>query len=73
MLERKAKPPEASPVGLLDLNVTDGEIEFKNVVFAYPSAPDKPVLNGISFKIAKHSKVALVGDSGAGKSTTQLP
>jgi len=68
MLERKAKLPEASPVDLLDLNVSDGEIEFKNVTFASPTTPDKPVLNGISFKVLKHSKVALVGDSGAGKS-----
>lgn len=72
MLERKPKAPEASKGNLPDLQVTDGEIQFKDVVFAYPNNPDKIVLNGISFKISKHSKVALVGDSGAGKSMFML-
>jgi ABC-type multidrug transport system fused ATPase/permease subunit len=44
-----------------------GEIELKDVVFSYPKTPDKIALDGVNLKIAKHSKVALVGDSGAGK------
>jgi len=49
-------------------------IEFKKVSFAY--APSEPgtvapvVLNGISFKIERGSRVAIVGPSGSGKSTT---
>ncbi len=46
-----------------------GEIAFQDVYFEYPSRPDMPVLNGISMKIGKGEKVALVGQSGAGKST----
>lgn len=69
MLERKPRAPEYSPVQLLDLNVTKGEIEFRNVTFSYPNNPERVALNGISFKVARNTKVALIGDSGAGKST----
>ena len=47
----------------------DGVIEFKDVRFAYPSKPDLDVLNGIDFKINKGEKIALVGESGCGKTT----
>ncbi|KAF8891689.1 hypothetical protein BD779DRAFT_1512462 [Infundibulicybe gibba] len=50
-----------------DLIVTDGEIEFENVSFSYDGR--STALNAISFKVPKGSSVALVGDSGAGKST----
>ncbi len=46
-----------------------GEVEFKNVAFNYPSRADLEVLNDISFKINSGEKIALVGYSGAGKST----
>jgi ABC-type multidrug transport system fused ATPase/permease subunit len=47
--------------------IKEATIEFKNVSFYYESS--EKVLNGISFKIGKHEKIALVGHSGAGKST----
>ena len=46
-----------------------GEIEFDNVSFAYPSRPDFTVLDSLNFKIRSGEKVALVGQSGSGKST----
>lgn len=46
-----------------DLN---GDIEFKNVCFKYDS---NEVLDGISFKVNKGQTVALVGESGGGKTT----
>jgi ATP-binding cassette subfamily B protein len=71
LLERQEQAPEASPVPLLDLHVTEGAIEFKDVIFTYPNVEDKtkPTIGGISFKVAPRSKVALIGDSGAGKTT----
>jgi ATP-binding cassette, subfamily B, bacterial len=46
-----------------------GNIEFKNVAFNYPSRPDIMVLKDLSLKINSGEKIALVGHSGAGKST----
>ena len=45
-----------------------GEIEFKDVWFRYPTRP-KHILRGVSFKVHPSSKVAFVGPSGCGKST----
>lgn len=50
-----------------ELHVEDGEIEFDNVTFSYDGR--NPALSGVSFKVPKNSSVALVGDSGSGKST----
>ncbi len=46
-----------------------GEIEFKNVSFAYPMRPNNFVLKNLSFKIKPGQNVAFVGSSGSGKST----
>ncbi|KNC99518.1 uncharacterized protein SPPG_04909 [Spizellomyces punctatus DAOM BR117] len=45
-------------------------IEFRDVVFRYPSRPEVPVLNGLNLKIEPGQFTALVGPSGCGKSTT---
>ncbi|KAI8975885.1 hypothetical protein BD414DRAFT_172105 [Trametes punicea] len=50
-----------------DLIVENGEIEFDNVNFSYDKRTT--ALEGVSFKVPKGSAVALVGESGAGKST----
>ncbi|MEP7196326.1 MAG: ABC transporter transmembrane domain-containing protein [Saprospiraceae bacterium] len=46
-----------------------GDVEFQNMSFHYPSRNDIRVLDNISLKINKGQRVALVGSSGAGKST----
>ena len=46
----------------------EGRVEFKNVTFGYE--PHKPVLKEVSFTVAPGEMIGLVGQSGAGKSTT---
>jgi ATP-binding cassette subfamily B protein len=46
-----------------------GALAFEDVLFAYPERPDVAALNGIDFAIAAGETIALVGASGAGKST----
>ena len=47
----------------------NGQISLKNLNFAYPSRKDQKVLNDINLSIESNKMVALVGHSGAGKST----
>lgn len=51
------------------LSNLQGQIEFKNVHFSYPSRTDHEVLKNISFKIEPGQLIALVGSSGSGKTT----
>lgn len=46
-----------------------GDIQFKDVHFSYTTRPDTKVLDGISFNIEAGKSLALVGESGCGKST----
>ena len=46
-----------------------GNIEFDNVKFCYPTRPDTTALNDVSVKIKPGETVAIVGSSGSGKST----
>lgn len=47
--------------------VENATIQFENVHFSYHDA--RPILNGITFQVEAGKKVAIVGESGAGKST----
>lgn len=47
----------------------EGNIEFNNVKFTYPSRPNVPILDNFSLTIEPGQTVALVGASGSGKST----
>ncbi|KAM9572887.1 LOW QUALITY PROTEIN: ATP-binding cassette sub-family B member 5 [Guaruba guarouba] len=48
----------------------EGNIEFRNIHFAYPARPDVQVLQGLSVKVNKGQTLALVGSSSCGKSTS---
>jgi ABC-type multidrug transport system fused ATPase/permease subunit len=63
----EAKPSVIS--GSDNLSEVVGEIEFKGVWFEYPSRPGEDVLKGLDLKILPQKITAIVGDSGAGKST----
>nr|WP_207628767.1 lipid A ABC transporter ATP-binding protein/permease MsbA [Photorhabdus cinerea] len=54
--------------GKLELKKADGNIEFRNVTFCYPTK-EQPALQNISMHIPAGKIVALVGRSGSGKST----
>lgn len=47
----------------------NGDISFEDVSFAYPSRPEITVLDGLNFSVQAGETIALVGQSGAGKST----
>lgn len=51
------------------LDSVNGELEFRNVAFRYPARKDVQVLQGLNLKINRGETVALVGESGCGKST----
>lgn len=46
-----------------------GDIKFEGVHFAYPSRPEKIILQGVSLHVPAGRTVAFVGSSGSGKST----
>ncbi|CAH1099164.1 unnamed protein product [Psylliodes chrysocephalus] len=52
-----------------NLTQVTGSINYSNIQFSYPTRPDVPVLNGLTLKISNGKTIALVGESGCGKST----
>ncbi len=45
------------------------QVRFRDVTFAYPAAPSRPVLRGLDLEIPAGSSLAIVGQNGAGKTT----
>lgn len=50
-----------------ELSAVEGRVEFAHLTFGYQ--PNRPILNGFNLSIEPGQKIALVGSSGAGKST----
>lgn len=62
------EPEEAvEPNNLVKLSNVKGEVEFDNVVFGYK--PDQTIIKGLSAHIKPGQRVAIVGPTGAGKTT----
>jgi len=67
ILEEKPEPLGEGKAA--DAICCQGKVVFENVSFAYPGRQDMEVLSEVSFTVAKGQLVALVGPSGAGKTT----
>jgi len=65
LLDETQEPPD--PPDPVELGAVRGEIEFRNVTFGYD--PDNPVLRDVSFRIPAGESVAIVGATGAGKTS----
>ncbi|KAM4030758.1 ATP-dependent translocase ABCB1-like isoform 2-T3 [Anomaloglossus baeobatrachus] len=51
-------------------NEFEGNLEFQDIKFVYPTRPKVQVLQGLNIKVSKGQTLALVGSSGCGKSTS---
>jgi subfamily B ATP-binding cassette protein MsbA len=67
MLDRHTEVQERE--GARSLQPLHDGIEFRNVAFAYDDARDSPILRDVSFRVRAGQMVAIVGLSGAGKTT----
>lgn len=63
------EPEIADKQGVYELPEIKGEVVFDHVSFAYSDEPDTMVLNDVSFTIRPGETIALVGPTGAGKTT----
>lgn len=61
--------PDAIELPKTNLSNPDVAIEFDNVVFNYPTQPKERGLKGLSFNIKRGTTTAIVGPTGAGKTT----
>ncbi|KAH9619688.1 hypothetical protein KSS87_015757 [Heliosperma pusillum] len=67
-INRKANIDPYDPSGKI-LDDIHGDIELRDIYFSYPARPDEQIFRGFSLSIKSGTTVALVGQSGSGKST----
>ena len=67
LIDEKSPIREASDAE--DIDCCEGCVDFEHVTFAYPDEPDVNVLEDLSFTVHKGQRIALVGPTGAGKTT----
>lgn len=66
-LESEELEDESSKTAIL--KDVSGEVKFENVRFSYPDTPDKIIIKNFSADVKAGQKVAIVGPTGAGKTT----
>ena len=66
-LEEEEEEPDPEDAILLDPSEVKGHVEFREVYFSY--VPGKPVIKGFTAEVKPGQKVAIVGPTGAGKTT----
>ncbi|KAI3467623.1 hypothetical protein Pfo_024286 [Paulownia fortunei] len=69
ILNRKSEIEPDNPDGFKVKKGLKGRIDLNGVFFSYPSRPEQMIFQGLSLKIEAGRTVALVGQSGSGKST----
>jgi len=69
VIDKKCKVDVNKPGKQVSKETIQGQIEFKNVNFCYPTRDDVIVMNNFSCIFEKGKTTALVGPSGSGKST----
>ena len=65
----KEKNEDILPSGTSSSTSVIGNVQFDDVKFEYATRPDVPVLRGLTFEVKAGEQVAIVGSSGAGKTT----
>lgn len=66
ILDEEREKDVSSPMAITELN---GEVRFKDVCFSYEQGDDKQTIEGVDFLARPGETVALVGPTGAGKTT----
>ncbi len=66
------EPTELKGIGEASTQKIPGNIQFNNVAFSYPGRPEVQVIKDFNLNLDQGNTIALVGQSGAGKSTIPL-
>ncbi len=66
-LNEEEMPEEIAAIKTVDH--VKGAVDFENIRFAYPDQPEREIIHGFTAHVAPGQKVAIVGPTGAGKTT----